>query len=100
MAAPVDVDTMGQPIDSLSREERVRRRAQEIYRLRGNRPGSAVGDWLRAEEEIREAEEQAIDEASGERGRIRKGCPDLPLLRGRADYPSVAVQLDRLRWRT
>jgi hypothetical protein len=61
MLAPVDVDTMGQPIDSFSREERIRRRAQELYRLRGDRPGSAVDDWLRAEEEIRE--EQAVDEA-------------------------------------
>ena len=61
MPTPVDVDTMGQPIDSLSREERVRRRAQELYRLRGDRPGSAVDDWRRAEEEIREAEEQAVE---------------------------------------
>ena len=62
MAVPVDVDTMGQPIDSRSREERVRRRAQELYRLRGDRPGSAVDDWRRAEEEIRrEAEEQAVE---------------------------------------
>ena len=61
MPAPVDVDTMGQPIDSLSREERVRRRAQELYRLRGDRPGSAMDDWLRAEEEIRrEAEEHSL----------------------------------------
>jgi hypothetical protein len=52
---------MGQPIDSLSREERVRRRAQELYRLRGDRPGSAMDDWLRAEEEIRrEAEEHSL----------------------------------------
>ncbi len=64
MPAPVDVDTMGQPIDSLSREERVRRRAQELYRLRGDRPGSAIDDWRRAEEETREAEDQAVDEAS------------------------------------
>jgi hypothetical protein len=64
MPAPVDVDTMGQPIDSLSREERVRQRAQELYRLRGDQPGSAIDDWLRAEEEIRAAEERAVDEAS------------------------------------
>jgi hypothetical protein len=33
----------------------------ELYRLRGDRPGSATDDWLRAEEEIRA--EQAVDEA-------------------------------------
>jgi len=35
--------------------------AQELYRLLGDRPGSAVDDWLRAEEEIRA--EQVVDEA-------------------------------------
>jgi DUF2934 family protein len=64
MPAPVDVDTTGQPINSLSREERVRRRAQELYRLRGDRPGSAVDDFLRAEEEFRAAEDRAVDVAS------------------------------------
>jgi Protein of unknown function (DUF2934) len=64
MSAPVDIETMGLPIDSLSREERVRQRAQELYRLRGDQPGSAIDDWLRAEEEIRAAEERAVDEAS------------------------------------
>ena len=48
------------PTDSLSREERIRRRAQELYQLRGDRPGSAIDDWLRAEEEIRMAEEQTV----------------------------------------
>jgi Protein of unknown function (DUF2934) len=62
---PAHAETMERPADSLSREERVRLRAQEHYRLRGDRPGSAVDDWLRAEEEIRrEVEERAIDEAS------------------------------------
>jgi hypothetical protein len=64
MSASVDVDTMGQPIDSLSREERVRRRVQEVYQLRGDRPGSAIDDWLHAEDEIRKAEDQAVDVAS------------------------------------
>ena len=58
---PSQTETESQRIESLSREERVRLRAQELYRLRGDRPGSAVDDWLRAEEEIRE--EQAVDEA-------------------------------------
>jgi len=52
---------MERPTHSLSREERVRLRAQELYLLRGDRPGSAVDDWLGAEEEIRA--EQAVDEA-------------------------------------
>ena len=64
MPTPVDVDTTERSIDSASREERVRRRAQEFYRLRGDRPDSALEDWLRVEEEIREAEEQAVDVAS------------------------------------
>ena len=50
--------------ESLSREERIRLLAEEFYRRRGNRPGSAIDDWLRAETEIREAEERAIDGAS------------------------------------
>src|SRR5258708_36597365 len=61
---PTHAETKPRTVESLSREERVRRRAQEFYRLRGDRPGSAVDDWHRAEEEIREAEEQAVDEAS------------------------------------
>jgi hypothetical protein len=62
---PTPANTTERPTDSLSREERIRRRAQELYELRGDRPDSVLADWLRAEEEIRrEAEEQAIDEAS------------------------------------
>ena len=56
--------TTERPTDSLSREERVRRRAQLLYRLRGDRPGSAIDDWLHAEDEIRKAEDQAVDVAS------------------------------------
>ena len=44
-----------------SREARIRLRAEELYRRRGNRPGSALDDWLLAEKEIREDEEHAID---------------------------------------
>ena len=46
-----------------SREARIRLRAEELYRRRGNRPGSALDDWLLAEKEICEDEEHAIDEA-------------------------------------
>jgi hypothetical protein len=60
------VDTTRCTTESLSREERIRLRAESIYRQRGNRPGSAMEDWIRAEREIREDEDRAIDEASEE----------------------------------
>jgi len=37
---------------ALPLEERIRQRAHEIWLNRGDRPGSAVEDWLQAEEEI------------------------------------------------
>lgn len=33
-------------------EERIRRRAHEIYEQRGGQPGSDLDDWLQAEKEI------------------------------------------------
>ena len=39
-------------------EERIRRRAHELYVLRGNESGSDVDDWLQAEAEIHQQEEQ------------------------------------------
>ena len=54
------------PIETLPLEERIRRRAYELYVLRGNQSGSELDDWLQAEDEIRQAQEQAIDEASEE----------------------------------
>src|SRR2546429_19573 len=39
-------------IETLSLEERVRRRAYELYVQRGNQSGSELDDWLQAEEEI------------------------------------------------
>jgi hypothetical protein len=38
-------------------EERIRRRAYELYILRGNQSGSEYDDWLQAEEEVRRATE-------------------------------------------
>jgi hypothetical protein len=43
-------------IDSL--EERIRRRAHEIYLRRSDREGSPEQDWLQAEEEIRREQEE------------------------------------------
>ena len=47
-------------IEALPLAERVRRRAHELYVLRGNESGSEFDDWLQAEEEIQRAEEQAV----------------------------------------
>ena len=46
------------PIEMLPREERIRRRAYELYLRRGNQTGSEIGDWLQAEEEILSALER------------------------------------------
>ena len=48
-------------IETLPLEELIRRRAYELYVIRGNQSGSETDDWLQAEEEIRSATEQAID---------------------------------------
>jgi hypothetical protein len=39
------------PIEELPLEERIRRRAYELYVERGNQSGSEADDWLQAEEE-------------------------------------------------
>lgn len=46
------------PIDTLPLEERIRRRAYELYVERGNQSGSDLDDWLQAEDELLQAEEQ------------------------------------------
>ena len=51
------------PVERLPLEERIRRRAYELYVLQGNQSGSDFDDWLQAEEEIRRAEGQALDES-------------------------------------
>ena len=45
-------------MEELSFEERIRRRAYELYVERGNESGSELDDWLQAEEEIQRAEER------------------------------------------
>jgi Protein of unknown function (DUF2934) len=52
--------------ETLPLKERIRLRAYQLFVQRGNQPGSDLDDWLQAEEEIRKAEEEAIDEASQE----------------------------------
>jgi hypothetical protein len=46
------------PGETLSLEEQIRRRAYELYVERGNESGSELDDWLQAEEEIRQSQEQ------------------------------------------
>ena len=50
------------PIEALPLEARIQRRAYELYVQRGNQSGSEMDDWLQAEEEIRRAQEEAIEE--------------------------------------
>ena len=63
---PASAQAKERPLDSLSFEERIRRRAYELYLQRGNEPGTELDDWLRAEKEILRTREDAIDEASEE----------------------------------
>jgi hypothetical protein len=48
------------PMEALPLEERTRRRAYELYIQRGSQSGSELDDWLQAEEEIQQAQEEAI----------------------------------------
>jgi hypothetical protein len=47
------------PSETLPLEERIRRRAYELYVQHGNESGSELDDWLQAEDEIHRAEEEA-----------------------------------------
>ena len=58
---PAHASATDPPLETLPLEERVRRRAYELYVQQGNQSGSELDDWLQAEEEIRSAEEQAIE---------------------------------------
>ena len=50
------------PVETFSLEERIRRRAYELNIQRGSQSGSELDDWLRADEEIRSAEERTAKE--------------------------------------
>ena len=58
MPAPAPAKKLA--IEKLSLEERIRRRAYELYIERGNQSGSELDDWLQAEGEIQRAGEQAV----------------------------------------
>ena len=61
MPATARVKTPETPSETLPLEERIRRRAYELYVRYGNQSGSELDDWLQAEEEIRRAEEEVIN---------------------------------------
>jgi Protein of unknown function (DUF2934) len=46
--------------ENFSLEEQIQRRAYELYVERGNQSGSELDDWLQAETEILESQEQAF----------------------------------------
>jgi hypothetical protein len=48
------------------REERIRRRAFELYIKRGKVSGHELDDWLQAEQEIVRRQDGVVDEASEE----------------------------------
>jgi hypothetical protein len=58
MAAPARAKKPTVDPDDVPLEERVRQRAYELYVQRGNESGSEIEDWLSAEDEIRNTEEQ------------------------------------------
>jgi hypothetical protein len=60
---PANARVKETPIETPSLDERIRRRAYELFLERGIQPGSDLKDWLEAEKEIRRAEEEALDEA-------------------------------------
>ncbi len=58
MPQPPRVKAAANATGQLSLEERIQNRAYELYVLRGNESGSEMDDWLQAEDEAREAQEQ------------------------------------------
>ena len=57
---PATAKAKESPIEALPLEERIRRRAYELYVERGNQSGSELDDWTQAEEEVLQAREQAL----------------------------------------
>ena len=55
---PANAKSGAAPIEALPLEERIRRRAYELYVERGNQSGSELDDWLQAEEDVLQAQGQ------------------------------------------
>jgi hypothetical protein len=58
---PVAARAKAPDSEMLSIEERIERRAYELYVQRGNQSGSELEDWLQAEAEVRQAQEDGIN---------------------------------------
>lgn len=58
MSHPPQAKAAAALMEQLPLEERIQMRAYELYVLRGNQSGSEMDDWLQAEDEVRDAEEQ------------------------------------------
>jgi hypothetical protein len=54
---PVAARAKAHESEMLSLEERIERRAYELYVQRGNQSGSELEDWLQAEAEVRQTQE-------------------------------------------
>ena len=67
MPAPAAARAKELPGKTISLDERIRRRAHELYVERGNQSGSELDDWLQAEEQIQQAQEEAIPHTGLER---------------------------------
>jgi hypothetical protein len=59
MAEPPDRQDIDRSSHFISKEERIRRRAYELYVARGREPGKELEDWVRAEQELTQEEEVA-----------------------------------------
>ena len=55
---PVAARAKAPDSEMLSIEERIERRAYELYVQRGNQSGSELEDWLQAEAEVRQTQEE------------------------------------------
>ena len=58
---PVAARAKAPDSEMLSIEERIERRAYELYVRRGNQSGSELEDWLQAEAEVRQAQEDGTN---------------------------------------
>ena len=58
---PVAARAKAPDSEMLSIEERIERRAYELYVQLGNQSGSELEDWLQAEAEVRQTQEDGIN---------------------------------------